>query len=199
MKIYMETKRLILRQYTGHDAQNLLELNTDPVIRRWLPDVPVEPGKIQEHIKQYALYYRKYDGYGVWAMIEKSTQKHIGWFMFLPVQDLPWYDPELNRPGEIELGFCLKPDTWGKGYATEAALSVISKAFAEPGVRHIIGTCLAANTASIRVMEKAGMKPDKKNFYGKLETIRIPPQEVIIFRLDKEAYQRENCTGNQEE
>ncbi len=59
--------------------------------------------------------------------------------------------------GEGEIGYFLIKDYWGHGYATEAARLVIDYGFAQLGLHRITATCLAANTASERVMQKCGM------------------------------------------
>jgi ribosomal-protein-alanine N-acetyltransferase len=57
-----------------------------------------------------------------------------------------------------EVGWAMHPEEWGKGYATEAAWSVIDWAFGELKVHRIVAYCHAANVASVRVMEKLGMQ-----------------------------------------
>jgi len=57
-----------------------------------------------------------------------------------------------------ELGWVLHKDHWGKGYATEAALSLITHAREHWGLNHIFACCDSENAASARVMEKLGMR-----------------------------------------
>ena len=58
----------------------------------------------------------------------------------------------------VEVGWRLGSQYWDKGYATEGARGLIQRAFARPEVRRVVATALIDNRASIRVMEKAGLK-----------------------------------------
>lgn len=189
MKVFLETERLILRQFTEDDANNLFELNSDPEVIRFTPDAgqPNEYAVIQtQTIPKYLAYYEKYDSYGVWAVIEKSSQEFIGWFFMRPAVDAPYFDPVLTQPNDIELGYRLRKAAWGKGYATEAAKASISRGVSELGTQRIVAVALAANLASIRVMEKAGLKLEKRFIYEPLA------QEVVMYALSREAFKSEN-------
>ena len=94
-------------------------------------------------------YYERFEGYGFWAAVEKSTSRFVGWFHFRPAKGAP--------PGEIELGYRLRREAWGKGYATEGSRALIDKGFAELGVERVVAETMVVNAASRRVMEKAGL------------------------------------------
>ena len=64
---------------------------------------------------------------------------------------------EAGDPDEVELGYRLRRSAWGKGYATEGSRALIHKGFTELGVRRVVARTMAVNTASRRVMEKAGL------------------------------------------
>jgi len=65
-----------------------------------------------------------------------------------------------ERIREWEVGWAVHPDEWGKGYATEAAWRVIDWAFREFNLHRVVAFCHANNSASVRVMEKLGMRRD---------------------------------------
>jgi len=192
MKVFLETERLILRQFTEDDADSLFELDSDIEVIRFV-NIGVIKGRDPiftdyETIRNKILpnwlqYYEKYEGYGFWAAIEKSTNNFIGWFHFRPA-----LDSQFNRisglfnANEIELGYRLRKAAWGKGYATEGSRALILKGFSELGTQRVVCSALAANQASIRVMEKAGLKFERKY---------IPPEitlEVVIYALSKEEF-----------
>lgn len=155
MKIFLETERLILRQFTENDTDNLFELNSDPEVVRFTPDSQTERSVIQtEMLPKIFAYYEKYDGYGVWAAIEKSSQEFIGWFLFRAVEYASYFDPALANKSDIELGYRLRKASWGKGYATEGSKALRSKGFEDLGTQRIVSVALSANVASIRVMQK---------------------------------------------
>lgn len=189
MTIFLETGQLILRQFTTEDTRDLLDINREPEVRCWLPFLPVKQEAILMDIQRYRSFYKKYEGYGNWAVIETSSKRLIGWFMFLPFHEMPYFNPELRDPDDVEIGFYFKKESWGRGYATQVCRSIIPKGFSELGTQCVMATALAANTASIRVMEKSGLTLDKKFTYNELEAMKLPPQEVVIYALSKKTFQ----------
>lgn len=187
MEIFLETERLILRQFTQADADNLLELNSDPDVVRFTPDAnqPIDYIIIQnELLPKYIAYYEKYAGYGVWAAIEKSSQEFIGWFYFRPVVYASYFNSALANASDIELGYRLRKNAWGKGYATEGAKALVLKGFSQLGTQRVIAVALDVNLASRRVMEKVGLKFEKKVFYEE------NGQELVIcvYALNKDEF-----------
>lgn len=184
MKIFLETERLILRQFTENDTDNLLELNSDPDVVRFTSDAgqPTEYKVIQTQIlPKFFTYYEKYDGYGVWAAIEKSSQAFIGWFLFRPAVDASYFNPAFANESDIEIGYRLLKAAWGKGYATEGSKAIILKGFSVLGTQRVVSVALAANVASIRVMEKVGLKLEKRFVY------EGHGQEVVLYALNRTA------------
>ena len=174
MQIFLETARLLLRQFTLDDVDNLLALDSDVEVRRYL-DMPATSTResIAEHtLPRFMACYAQYDGYGFWAAIEKSSHVFLGWSHFRPAAD---------APEEIELGYRLQRLAWGKGYATEGAQALIHKGFLGLGVPRVVATALAANVTSIRVMEKAGLTLEKRYWYkGTLAAVK--------YALDRDVY-----------
>ncbi|GET43884.1 GNAT family N-acetyltransferase [Microseira wollei] len=168
MKVFLETERLILRQFTDSDADNLFELDSDRQVIRFANLGIIKGGDPTdtdyETIRNKTLprllaYYQKYEGYGFWAAMEKSSNEFIGWFQFRPALDSPFNVASgFYGNNDIELGYRLRKVSWGKGYATEGARALVLKGFSELGTQRVVSSALAANRASIRVMEKAGLK-----------------------------------------
>ncbi len=190
MKIFLETERLVLRPFTAVDAGRLFELDSDPEVIRFTPEAgqPPDYTVIQTRIlPKFLTYYEKYEGYGVWAALEKSSQKFIGWFFFRPAVEAPYFNPVLANPTDVELGYRLRKAAWGKGYATEGAKGLIIKGFSDLGVQRVVSVALVANIASIRVLEKSGLKLQQKFVDEKLG------QEVVIYDLQREEFKLENA------
>ena len=152
MEIFLETERLVLRRFTDGDVDNLVDLDSDPDVMRF-----INGGRAtaREEIEKDILpafldYYRQFDGFGFWAAIEKSTGEFLGWFHFRP--------PEGGALDEPELGYRLRKSSWGKGYATEASRALIRKGFTELGAQRVYAETMVVNLASRRVMEKAGLR-----------------------------------------
>ncbi len=152
MRVYLETSRLTLRQFTADDVDNLVDLDGDPAVMRYITGGRPTP---REGIRDVILpaflsYYERDEGLGFWAAIEKSSRDFLGWFHFRP--------PPGGSPDNVELGYRLRRAAWGRGYATEGSRALIHKGFTELGVRRVFAETMVVNLASRRVMEKAGLK-----------------------------------------
>jgi RimJ/RimL family protein N-acetyltransferase len=152
MQIFLETERLVLRQFAADDVDNLVELDSDPEVMRFINGgVPTPRDEIESDVlPRFLEYYDRFTGYGFWAAVEKSTGRFVGWFHFRPAEG--------SGPGEVELGYRLRRSAWGKGYATECSRALIEKGFVELGVRRVWASTMVVNVASRRVMDKAGLK-----------------------------------------
>ena len=151
MQVFLETERLVLRRFTTGDVDNLVGLDADPDVMRFVSGgIPTSRDEIEnEFLPAFLGYYQRYQPYGFWAAIEKSTGDFLGWFHFRP--------REGTAPAQVELGYRMRKSAWGKGYATEGSRALIRKGFAESGVQRVTAEAMAANMASRRVMEKAGL------------------------------------------
>ena len=152
MDVFLETDRLVLRQFTAADLDNLVELDSDPDVMRYITGGRPTPREQvrDEVLPAFLAYYERFAGYGFWAAVEKATGQFIGWFHLRP--------PEGANPDEPELGYRLLRSAWGKGYATEGSRALIRKGFTELGIQRVFAETMAVNAASRRVMEKAGLK-----------------------------------------
>jgi RimJ/RimL family protein N-acetyltransferase len=151
MQVFLETERLVLRRFTKGDVDNLVELDSDPDVVHFITGGRTTPrDEIEnDYLPAFLRYYERYEGYGFWAVIEKSSGEFLGWFHFRPAAGGP--------PDEVELGYRLRKAAWGKGYATEGSRALIRKGFTELGVQRVVAGAMAVNLASRRVMEKAGL------------------------------------------
>ena len=151
MHVFVETPRLVMRQFTLADVDNLVSLDADPDVMRFITGgLATTRAEIEtEFLPAFLAYYDRYEGYGFWAAIEKPTGQFLGWFHFRP--------GEGASADEAELGYRLRKSAWGKGYATEGSRALIRKGFTEFGVQRVVAEAMAVNLASRRVMEKAGL------------------------------------------
>ena len=143
----LETKRLTLREFELSDANSLYELNSDPEVIKYTGDPPF---KNIEEAKEFILnynHYKKY-GFGRWAVILNSTNEFIGWCGIK-------YTEEKD---EHDLGFRFFRKYWGNGFASESAAACIDYAFNTLNINKLYGRAMKENIASIRVLEKIGMK-----------------------------------------
>lgn len=151
MRVFLETERLLLRRFTESDVGNLHDLDGDPEVMHYINGGRPVPREVirDETLPRFLLAYERFEGFGVWAAIEKSTGNFVGWYEFYPRGDV--------GPEEIGLGYRLRRSAWGKGYATEGSRALIRKGFTEMGVQRVVAETMVVNVASRRVMEKAGL------------------------------------------
>jgi RimJ/RimL family protein N-acetyltransferase len=156
--VFCETERLVLRRFTEEDVDNLVELHADPAVMRYINGGrPTPRAEIRDGVLPRAMrYHDDRPACGRWAAVEKASGEFIGWFALRPPEP-PGSDRGDTDPGTVELGYRLRRSAWGKGYATEGARALIEKSFLEYGVRRVVAYTMAVNTASRRVMEKAGL------------------------------------------
>lgn len=167
MHVFLETERLRLRRFTAGDLEDLVALNSDPEVMRYLTGGSAIPREEieREYLPAYLAYHahpEDGDRYGFWVAEEKATGAFLGWFHFRPHGDAPRDEPEL--------GYRLRRAAWGKGYGTEGARALIAKGFAELGVGRVVAGAYAENVGSWRVMEKAGMTLVRR--------FRLTPEEL---------------------
>ena len=158
MKVILETDRLLLREYVEEDAEAFFKLNSDPEVLRFVPDkalLNVEQAR-QILIDHPIADYRKH-GFGRGACILKSTGEQIGFAGLKYLEEL----------GEVDVAYRLMPTHWGQGLATEAALASVRFGFADLGLKQIIGLVMPENIASVRVLEKTGLRyAETVTFWG---------------------------------
>jgi RimJ/RimL family protein N-acetyltransferase len=86
MIIILETPRLILRQFSEDDVENLFELNSDPEVMRYLTGGRATPREeLRDNIIPFHLaVYERLDRLGTWAAESAANGEFLGWFHFRP-------------------------------------------------------------------------------------------------------------------
>ncbi|MGW4772932.1 GNAT family N-acetyltransferase [Nocardia sp. NPDC004278] len=147
--VFLETDRLVLRRFTDADVDNLVRLDSDPTVMRFLTGEPTPRSEIEHHVLPGILRDYQRSSVGRFATVERSTGAFVGWLAVQP--------PPGGSSTDVELGYRLARSAWGRGYATEGARALIRKGFTELDVGRIWAQTMAVNIASRRVMEKAGL------------------------------------------
>ncbi|MEX1171719.1 MAG: GNAT family N-acetyltransferase [Chloroflexota bacterium] len=152
MHVYLETERQILRRFTSDDLDDLVALDADPAVMRYINGGRPTPRDEMrdDYLPHWLRYYERGEAWGFWATIERETGAFLGWFHLRPQKEDP--------PDEPELGYRLIREAWGRGYATEGSRALIRKAFQELGARRVYATTMVVNESSWRVMEKSGLR-----------------------------------------
>jgi RimJ/RimL family protein N-acetyltransferase len=142
----LRTERLRLRAWTASpaDLARLTDIYGREEIQRWVGGTPGVPPA--ELVERWAAVSALDERFGCWA-IEAAGGPPAGTVLFKP---LP------NGVGEVEVGWHLHPDSWGHGYATEAARAVIDRGF-DAGVPEVYAVVRPGNVASMAVCARLGM------------------------------------------
>lgn len=145
--IRLTTKALELRPCTPEDLDVLYSLWTDPEVRRFLfDDREISRKEAHGFLARSEDCFRE-EGYGLWLFFERGEQS-VGGFSGL-----------LRSPeGEASLLFGTRPDLWGRGYAFQAATAVVDHGLRTLGLARVVADVDEPNRASVRVLEKLGMR-----------------------------------------
>jgi RimJ/RimL family protein N-acetyltransferase len=143
----LETARLVLREFRTDDLDTLAKVLSDPQTMRFYP-APLDDAGVAAWIERNRRRYEK-DGFGLWAMILKSSGELIG--------DCGLIRQFVDGSEQVEIGYHVRRDLWGKGLATEAARASRDYGFANLPLDRLISLIRPENQPSRRVAEKNGM------------------------------------------
>jgi len=144
----LETDRLVLRPIAAQDADGLHRISNEPGVRRYLwDDGPVEKATIRDLISQSIQMFSE-ESIGLFGIRRRCSESLIGFCGFV----------RLAGMDEPELAYELTQRAWGKGLATEASLACLRHAFEDADPGRVIAGADAQNAASLRVIEKLGMR-----------------------------------------
>jgi RimJ/RimL family protein N-acetyltransferase len=143
----LETSRLMLREFVPEDADSLSRVLSDAETMRFYP-APLDRAGVEAWIERNRRRYEK-DGHGLWAMILKSSSELIGdcGITIQEVEGLPYR----------EIGYHVRRDCWGQGFAAEAAQACRDYGFIHLHAGQLISIMRPDNLPSRRVAEKNGM------------------------------------------
>jgi len=153
MKFYIETDRLILRDFLESDVEGMYELDSNPEVHRYLGNNPIKEINQIPPIIQFVRQQYEENGIGRWAVIEKKTNAFIGWSGLKLVKET-----RNQQSNYYDVGYRLIQKYWGKGYATESTLASLSYGFGESNLETICAAAQAENIASNKVLQKCGLK-----------------------------------------
>ena len=161
----LETPRLRLAPFRTDEAGLLHQLWMDPLVRRYLwDDQVIPPEQTAEIVAKSEELFREH-GYGLWSVRLRDDGSHPG--------DLAGFAGywHFRDPPELELLFGLAPTVWGRGLAAEASRALLRYAFDDLGFAEVRASTDTANQASLRVLEKLGMRLERNATVQGLETV----------------------------
>jgi RimJ/RimL family protein N-acetyltransferase len=146
----IETARLILRNWREDDIEPFIRHTNTPAVMRWLGGVK----SAAEHRTAFRDRIMRWQesGFTFWAVERKADGALLG-FCGLKIADSEGSPIE----GMLEVGWRLREDAWGQGYAKEAAIASLDFAFDTLGAERVVAITFRGNEPSWGLMERLGM------------------------------------------
>jgi RimJ/RimL family protein N-acetyltransferase len=179
----VETERLRLRAWSDADREPFAELNADPEVMRYMSrrlDRAGTDALIERILQGWAA-----GGFGLWAVERKSGARFIGFVgLSVPSFDAPFMPA-------VEVGWRLRRDAWGFGYATEGGRASLRYGFDDMGLEEIVSLTSVINERSRRVMDRLGMTRDADDDF---DHPRLPEDDPlrrhVLYRLARDDWRR---------
>ena len=177
--MHIETHRLILRLWKQEDAEAYYHINHDPKVIEYLRG-PLTMEQVTDFIEAANNHYEKH-GYTLWAAELKESGAMMGFI------GLNYTDFAAHFTPAVEVGWRLGSQYWGNGYATEGAKACLDYGFCQCDLGEIVSFTVPANTRSLRVMKKLGMKRDKEGDFAHPKLAADHPlSQHVLYRIGKE-------------
>jgi RimJ/RimL family protein N-acetyltransferase len=167
MSVILETGRLALRELETTDLDVVAGMLADPDVMRHWPRRYTRAEAADWIARQRERYAR--DGHGYWLAVHRKTGRIVGQAGVMTV--------EVNRRQEAALGYILRREHWGEGYATEAAAAVRDHGFATTTHDRVVALVRPVNVLSQGVARRIGMRPTGLTTYSGLAH--------VIFAVDR--------------
>lgn len=173
----VRTERLLLRQWRPADREPFARLNGDPETMRYFP-APLDRAQSDALADRCAAAIAQ-QGWGWWAVEVVGGPEFIG-FVGL---NAPTFDAHFTPC--VEVGWRLLRESWGNGYATEAARAAVAYGFGQLGLDEIVSFTTVANGRSRRVMERLGMTHDPADDFDHPALESGPLRRHVLYRLSR--------------
>jgi RimJ/RimL family protein N-acetyltransferase len=166
----IETGRLLLRKMTAEDLDELVAIHAEPEVMRFMG--VFDHSKASEWLVQNHAEWSE-RGHGRLAIVDRATGRLLG-------RTGLKYWPQFR---ETEVGWVLRPDGWGHGFATEAARGCVNWGFQNFDLPYLTAMIRPDNRRSVRVAERLGMRPLRDDL--------LLEERVIVYAINREAWGRQ--------
>lgn len=157
----LEKERVILLPWQSEDWLAFKPIAIDPLVVKYISNgVPWPDSKIIAFVERQRSHFVE-AGYCLWKLLVKGESGVAGFCGLQPLDDLEG----------VEIGWWLAPAYWRQGLATEAAREVMNGGFTRCGLNRIVAIAQRENRASIRIMEKLGMRYERDALHHKIPVV----------------------------
>ncbi|MFJ6754488.1 GNAT family N-acetyltransferase [Streptomyces sp. NPDC091273] len=174
----LRTDRLTVRPWRDSDLAPWAAMNADPEVREHLGDLLTREQSDASVARFQAAFDQR--GYGWWAVEVQATGEFIGF------AGLDQVDDGLPFTG-VEIGWRLARSAWGKGYASEAALTVLAYGFDTLELPEILAVTTATNVRSQAVMRRIGMTRNPADDFDDPTAPEGPLRSNVLYRIARSA------------
>lgn len=172
----IETARLILRDWRETDIAPFIHHTNTPNVMRWLGGVMPE-AEAETAIRERLMRWQAERGFTFWAVERKADGVLLG-FCGLKIADTAGAPIE----GAHEVGWRLREDAWGQGFAKEAAIASLDFAFKTLGAPRVVAITCIENEGSWGLMERLGMTRRPEDDYDDPRFPALNPMIIYDIR-----------------
>ncbi|WP_224996533.1 GNAT family N-acetyltransferase [Cesiribacter sp. SM1] len=147
-KPVFRTRRLLVRQLSHADLLPYRAVEGNPKVMRFITGRPRTPAECQERLNHIIERYQLEPLSGIWAVVLQENHEYIGTASLFTLPNSPY----------LQIGYKLKPEAQGRGYATEIAAGLLYHSFFRAGLQKVVAVTHPQNKASQRVLKKLGMR-----------------------------------------
>ena len=176
-----DTARLILRDWREDDWAEFWRVTNTPAVMRWLGGVMDAAGQAAAQARVES--YRSDHGHTFWAVERREDGALLGFC------GLKRSNQAGGPQGIMEIGWRLREDAWGKGYAREAAAASLALAFDRWGADEVIALTVQGNTASWGLMLRLGMERREDLDFDSPDFDPANPR-IIVHGITRPAWER---------
>lgn len=173
------SNRLSYKLIDESDSEFLFQLDQNPEVMRYINGGSMTSREDikNKFIPRHDAYKNQIKGWGLWKVTITENQQDIGWILARPMDffsENPIWD-------DIELGWRFLQSTWGKGYASEAAIQIHQALAQLPENKFFSAIAMHGNDGSVGVMKKMGMKYIKSYVHSDAQ---LGDLDVVLYRME---------------
>lgn len=181
----LDTERLVLRDWRPQDWPEFFRQTNTLAVMRWLGDLlsAEQQAETRMRVEECAAAH----GHCFWVVERKDDGGHLAGELLGFCGLKRANAPGSSVTGEFEVGWRLREDAWGKGYAKEAAMASLEAGFGSFGAHEIFALTVAGNTASWGLMQRLGMRRRAELDYAD-ERWEPPMRDTIVYSLTRDEW-----------
>ena len=173
-----ETDRLILRDWREEDWEPFWQATNTPAVMEWLGGVADDAKR--RAAQERLLGYQRDHGHTFWAVERKEDGVILGFC------GLKRCNQAGGPVGEMEVGWRLREDAWGRGYAKEAAMASLDLAFERFGAEQVVALTVEPNAGSWGLMTRLGMERRQDLDFANSD---FGDDTIIVYSISREVWE----------